>query len=162
LLSVNIVKTHPLHFFVLVALAIGSGCQFSAIRNGREAEPRNKYAELRLGSDDRMQVLICADVWRGQFFTPEGPRWVENYLYYWVTLRGRGPDYIDPIFHKNSPIPSEPHVGTITVDQQKREVTINLRRVVSKPGEPQRTEPSPANGTYPIKKTNRDAFLEPQ
>lgn len=48
---------------------------------------------------------------------------------------------------------------SIRVDREKKQVVIDLKRVVSAPGEPEKLEPSSANGTYPIKITDHDAFL---
>ncbi len=38
------------------------------------------------------------------------------------------------------------------IDKKNKKVIVDLQRIVSKPGEPEKLEPSPANGTYPIKR----------
>lgn len=138
-------------FAALLTLVLLMGCQTQA----SEAE---RYAELRSDSSGRVQVLIRADVWRG-IFTIHGFGGYAHNIYYWATLKGEGPDYRDPVFHQNAPIPREIHRGTITVDGKKKQVVIDLKRVVSKPGEPEKLEPSSANGTYPIKKVTQEPFM---
>lgn len=139
----------------LLALVVLMGCQI------RADEP-DRYAELRTDSLGRTQVLIRADVWRGIFTIHGFGGYVHN-IYYWTTLKGEGTDYHDPVFNVNG-LASEQfiHRGTITVDRKNKRVAIDLKRVVSKPGEPEKLEPSPANGTYPIKKTNREPFMKPE
>ena len=70
---------------------------------------------------------------------------------YWSILDGAGPVYIDPVLHENGLNRPFVNRGTITIDQKKKVVIIDLRRVVSGAEEPVRTEPSPANGTYSLK-----------
>lgn len=121
------------------------------------SEPK-RYVELRTDLSGRMQVLVRADVWRG-IFTIHGFGGYAHNIYYWATLTGDGSYYTDPVLHQNSPIPREVHRGTITVDRIGKRVVIDLKRVVSKPGEPEKLESSPANGTYPIKKTTGEPFM---
>ena len=76
-----------------------------------------------------------------------GPR--EGYLY-WTSLVGDGPIYPDPAF--NDGLNESRYVGSIAIDKQNKKVVIDLQRIISKPGETQKTEPSPANGSYAIKR----------
>lgn len=78
-----------------------------------------------------------------------GPR--EGY-FFWSNLAGEGPVYRDPELHENGLLHPYRHRGTITIDKKDMKVIIDLQRVVSKTGEPERLEPSPANGTYPVKR----------
>lgn len=74
---------------------------------------------------------------------------------YWTNLVGVEPVYRDPEFNESDRLQQSRYRGTITVDKKHKKVTIDLQRIVSKPGEPEKLEPSPANGTYPIKRWNK-------
>ncbi len=76
---------------------------------------------------------------------------------YWAALDGNGPTFVNPHFQDDSS--DFRCIGTITLDTEHRKVTIQMRRVLSMPGEPERTQPHPANGTYSIE-TIRDARPE--
>lgn len=78
-----------------------------------------------------------------------GPR--EGYMY-WTNLSGEGPVYRDPEFNESDRLHQSNYRGTIAIDKKHNRVVIDLQRIVSKPGEPEKLEPSPANGTYPIKR----------
>ena len=73
--------------------------------------------------------------------------------HYWAGLRGSGPVYINPIFQDNPP--RIKCVGTITLDRARNSVVVKMNRIISKEGEPLRTTPHPANGTYPIQSTRK-------
>ena len=150
---------------ILAGLTVGcficlAGCQSK--QPAVQVDPRPQYAELRLGSDDKTEILLRADIWRG-LFTPHGFRAYDYYISYWATLHGAGPEYNNPKLNKNG-LSSEQfnHVGTIKLDLEKKRVIIDLQRIVSKLGEPQKTEPSPANGTYPIRDINHEPFITPE
>lgn len=69
---------------------------------------------------------------------------------YWAALAGTGPTFVNPHFADS---PAEYHcLGSITVDLDHSLVSINMRRIVSKPGEPEQAEPHPANGVHRIEK----------
>lgn len=144
----------------VIAVCFGMGC---GILGGCQTAPTEseKYAELRDRGSDSLQVLIVADQQEGVFTVHGLGRGNLTGLYYWVTLSGPGPTYADPKLYINSNTQFR-HVGTITVDRGKRQVVIDLKRVVSKPGEPEKLELSPANGTYPIKKANQEPFMKPE
>jgi hypothetical protein len=76
---------------------------------------------------------------------------------YWAELEGSGPIFVNPPFVGGS---GEPCIGTITLDREHSEVTIKLRRIVSAPGEPLKTKPHPANGTYKINTVRKANFYE--
>ncbi|MEJ1974202.1 MAG: hypothetical protein WDM96_17615 [Lacunisphaera sp.] len=78
-----------------------------------------------------------------------GPRTGYNY---WTNLAGVGPVYRDPDLAENGRLEWSHHRGTIMIDKKNKKVIVDLQRIVSKPGEPEKLEPSPANGTYPIKR----------
>lgn len=127
------------------------GCQASS----RESK---KYAELRTGDGGRVQVVIVADQWGGIFTVHGfGPGNVKN-LHYWTTLSGPGPTYVNPALNMNSNTQFK-HVGTITVDRMKKQVIIDLNRIISKSPDAEKLEPSPANGTYPIERITNEPFI---
>jgi hypothetical protein len=69
---------------------------------------------------------------------------------YWAALAGDGPTFVNPHFADS---PTEYHcIGSITLDTSHELVSIDMRRIVSKPGEPEETAPHPANGVYHIEK----------
>ena len=124
------------------------------------SDPKNKYAEIRLTSTNRFQVLICANKWQG-LFTAHGFGGYKYCILYWSTLDGSGPIYKNPVFHKND-IEQFDHIGTIEISRDRKQLVINLERITSKLGGPQKTEPSPANGTYKIKDINYDPIEIPE
>lgn len=127
----------------------------------QERPAPKKYAEMRLSSTGKTQIIIRGDVWRG-LITPHGFGGYAHNIYYWSTLQGDGPIYANPILWENAPISFQhDHVGSISIDKISRNVAIDLRRIISRPGEPQRTEPSPANGIYSIVDINHDLFRTP-
>jgi len=72
---------------------------------------------------------------------------------YWAALEGSGPVFTNPHFQDDS---SDLRcVGTIALDREHSLVTLNMQRVVSEPGKPQRTKQHPANGTYVIETTRK-------
>ena len=70
---------------------------------------------------------------------------------YWAALQGPGPVYDNPHFQDDSS--DLPCIGRITLDRGHNEVTIDMKRVVSKSGGMEQTKPHPANGTYVIEQT---------
>jgi len=71
---------------------------------------------------------------------------------YWAILSGDGPVFRDPDLVENGRLERTHHRGTITIDKKDKKVIIDLQRIASKPDEPERLEPSPANGSYPLKR----------
>ena len=93
------------------------------------------------------QLLSIAKQQRVGIWGPEGYVGYRT-VGYWAALEGNGPTFVNPHFQGDS---SElPCIGTITLDIAHGKVTILMRRIVSKLGEPERTEPHPVNGTYNI------------
>ncbi len=129
----------------------------------------NKYAVLRLGDSDRIQISIEGRYWT-PLFTIHGFGGYRRALYCWSTLNGIGPDYKDPVLHVNQPYLPNKHVGVISVDRKKKSVTIKLDQVV--PDSPKRgiggvdpearNGPSPQNGTYRIKRIVKEEFIKPE
>jgi hypothetical protein len=103
-------------------------------------------------ASDKICLQINSPYWE-PLLGPDGFGGKREMPLYFSYLEGIGPEYRDPEFGTaSSPSLKSRHLGTIMVDKQNKRVIIDLQRVVSKPGEPQRTEPSPANGTYPLKR----------
>ena len=74
-------------------------------------------------------------------------------MIYRAALVGNGPTFENPQFGDNPP---EYHcVGNIALDTEHDMVRIDMRRVVSKSGEPVVTKPHPANGMYHIEKIKK-------
>ena len=83
---------------------------------------------------------------------PDGPGGSRRVSLYFADLNDAGPVYSNPVFGKSSaPELKVRCLGTITVDTKSKKVIINLQQIISKPSEPLKTEPCPANGTYPLK-----------
>ena len=136
---------------ILCGLAF-AGCQASSTES-------EMYVELRQGDGDSVQVVIFANQWGGLFTVHGlGPGIVQN-LHYWVTLNGPGPIYRNPKLYQNGRAQYE-HVGTITVDRSAKRVVIDLERVISRPNAPNLLEPSPANGSYRIRRISEEPYLD--
>jgi len=120
-----------------------------------------RYVEISQGAEGKFQVLLCTKEWLG-VLTPEGYGGSARNVYYWATLQGPGPEYLNPLLHENSGAPAREHYGHIVVDRKRNQVLIDLMKVVSGVGEPERRESSPANGTYPIKKYSKEPFITPE
>jgi hypothetical protein len=97
-------------------------------------------------------LKIMVKYWRPLITADGGPGGPTEGWLYWMNLTGDGPVYNDQAIHEDNGYPPLCHLGTITIDKKNKKVIIDLQRIISKPGEPVKTEPSPANGTYPIKK----------
>ena len=134
-----------------------SSCNFGIVGSSTLWDSA-KYAELRLGDSGEFQLLIECDIWMGLINPEHGSGYRKGRLFYAAFLKGDGPDFVDPDLHINGQY-SPPTRGTINVDRQLQRVIIHLQNVVSEPGQPLKTEPSEANGTYPIRTVNHDPFL---
>ena len=135
-----------LHWTALPALAL---CLTSCVGQGPGL--RHDAAELIEIAPDKTLANITKREWAG-FWGPEG--YVGYKVYgYTAALSGDGPVFVDPHFVDNPP--SFHCVGTITLDRDHKRITVNLRRVVSKEGEPETTKPHPANGEYLIESVRK-------
>jgi hypothetical protein len=124
---------------------------------GCTATPRTSptdHAVLIEISPGKSLLEISKRRWAG-IWGREGFQGYRNFTY-WAALDGDGPVFNNPHFLEFSP--EIQSVGTITLDREHNRVTVNMRRVQPKPGKPDGTEPSPANGTFiihSIRKANR-------
>lgn len=143
--------------FVILSATILCGCVYTP----PSTDTAKWYAVVAYGGPEKnllgsrgpgtVCVMIKAKYWE-PLFTPDGLGGSRENLQYWVNLEGDGPVYRDvPVREGNGHLPL-PHLGTITIDKKNKRVIIDLQRIISKPGEPLKTEPSPANGTYRIKR----------
>lgn len=140
---------------LFLAAVCSLSCLFWAgcVSVGSESE---RYAELWVAADGTTQLHICSDVWMG-VFTIHGYGGHRQNVFYWTTLSGDGPEYKDPLLHKNSPSPDREHKGSIIVDKKRMLVIVNLERIiptttpVDKFEPDAKSGPSSANGTYPLK-----------
>lgn len=130
----------------IIAISAMMGC------SGPNSRLQNRHAILYVFDDNpgKRMLAITGRQWRG-IWGPEGWVGYEN-SGYWITLEGNGPVYKNPRFQDNPP--DFQCIGEVTLDSQHHQVTIEMRRVISKPDEPIRTTPHPANGTcdFEIKK----------
>lgn len=132
-------------------LAVAAICLLPGCVGTRDNEQHDHADIVDYGSRG-IDVEITKRMWDG-FWGAEGYIGYKN-EHYKAGLQGDGPVFINPPFQDNPP--DIYCIGTITVDRQHGKVTVNMRRIVSKPGERQRTQPHPANGTYPIESTRYD------
>lgn len=127
----------------LLLAAVALAVVLSACKTPEDA--RTHVALIQV-SDDRC-LLSVAMRERVGIWGPEG--YVGSRTGgFWAALEGNGPVYIDPHFQDYSS--DFPCIGSITFDREHHKVTLDMQRVVSKPGESKRTKPHPANGTYAI------------
>lgn len=130
--------------FFCALFALLAGCVNSFDNNTGQG------ATLVIHGSGEIELAFCKRSWQGMV-TPHGFGGYE-YIVYKAALIGEGPIFSDPPFQDNPP---DFHCfGTITLDREHREVTVNMRRGLSKKGE--KTRPHPANGTYRVT-SERDA-----
>ena len=75
-----------------------------------------------------------------------------------AALDGSGPIFRNPKFLDNPP--DFRCVGTITLDRRRNEVIVEMRRLISKPGEPEQGKAHPANGKYRIESVRKATVPE--
>jgi hypothetical protein len=123
---------------------------------GTQPTADNDHAELVEFGADKVEVKIETKEWGGIF----GIHGFVGYQHeeYVATLVGKGPMFTNPEFLDNPP--TNRCIGTITLDRQHSRVTVNMWRIISEPGEPEKTELHPANGTYPIQSIRQASPLE--
>ena len=140
----------------LIALIISAsvGCKPS------QSEPK-RYAELRTGSSNKIQILIRGDAWLG-LFGPEGYGGYAHNIYFWVTLQGDGPTYTNFVIHANAPVARQRSEGTITVDQKSKQVEFKVNIISTTTNGQERAELSPVNGAYPIRRITKDSLMTPE
>lgn len=139
--------------FILFSV-LASGC-FSAPPSKSKAD---WYAIIEMGGSKTSQkdpgvigLQIKVKFWV-PLLGPDGPGGPREGYEFYANLRGEGPVYRDPELGENGLGEFTRNRGTITIDRKTKKVTIDLQRIVSKPGEPEKLESSRANGTYPIKR----------
>jgi|SRR5947209_17085793 len=122
---------------------------------GTKGTDNGEHVVLVRKASDKLLLAITKREWGGLL----GLHGYVGYRHvgYWAALGGAGPIFVNPHFQDN---PSDFQCkGTITLDTAGRRVTIEMWRIVSKPGEPERIKPHPANGTFTIERL-RDARPE--
>ncbi|HVV71338.1 MAG TPA: hypothetical protein VHI52_07545 [Verrucomicrobiae bacterium] len=118
----------------------------AALLSCKTSEDARTHVTLIQVSDNRSLLSIAIGE-RVGIWGPEG--YVRSRTAgFWAALEGAGPVYINPHFQDDSS--DFPCIGSITVDRDHNKVTLDMHRVLSKPGEATRTKPHPANGTYGI------------
>jgi hypothetical protein len=96
-------------------------------------------------------LQICSTNWE-PLFGPDGLGGPREGYDVWTNLQGEGRIYRDPELHESNLARPFPARGTIRMDEAHKKVIVDLQRIISKPGEPEKLEASSANGTYPIKR----------
>ena len=117
----------------------------------------NDYADLIVYEPEKVDVLITHREWAGLFGHHGYPGYEQRH--YRVGLRGPGPKFVNPKFQDNPP--TIECVGSVNLNREHNRVTLDMRRVVSQPGESMRTKAHPANGTYVILSTRKAGSDEP-
>jgi hypothetical protein len=144
--------------FVILSAAFICGCAYIP----PSTDKTNWYAVLENGGPEKYSPVskvsgtVCLKImvkfWRPLITADGGPGGPTEGWLYWVNLTGEGPVYHDQAIHEDNGYPTPRQLGTISIDKKNKKVIIDLQQLVSKPGEPLKTEPSPANGTYRIKR----------
>lgn len=146
-LKIQCMKYALLSFLGLTCLFAISGCASKAKSDSSD------HAVLIEIEPGKVLLSVNKKIWKG-LWGPEGYIGYQR-ISYWAALNGSGPVFVNPHFQDN---PSGFHcVGTIVVDRDHNLVTLDMRRVVSKSSQPDRTAPHPANGHYQI-----DTIRKPQ
>jgi len=124
---------------------------------------QQRYAELRVGPSNQIQVLICKD-W---VLEPEdmdsgqesSSAETGQDVYYWINLVGNpaASTFTNCDVHANGPVRQRPYNGAINLEPTRSQITINLQRTASNHADA--SGPCPANGTYRIRKITKDPFL---
>ena len=151
---------------IVLAILLGyiavAGAMQSLIKHLAPRAPEQQYAEVRVGADNHLQVLICKNwILRAEDMDPgSNEDEVVQDIYYWINLQGA---YATSVFtntevHANGPVRHHAYEGTVTWEHGRNQVTINLCRTASGSGRSEVT-PFPANGTYPVRKVAKVPFI---
>ena len=135
---------NKLHTLGIISLLFFVGCA------GPNGSKDHNYAVLRDLGRGCSEVTIINRQWDG-LWGPSGYVGFRDNSYS-VVLEGSGPTYINPPFIDNPPCRC---VGTVAVDREHNRVTVDMRRIASKPEEPEHMQLHPANGTYSIRSVIR-------
>ena len=130
--------------FILVLAAALAGC----------AMPKDNDFHVTLVQQGPDKAML--EISRREPVVVTGPDayTAQHKVTYSAALAGAGPTFVNPHF---SDVPPEYHcVGSISLDLEHEMVSINMQRIVSKPGQPQETEPHPANGLHRIEKIREE------
>jgi len=118
-------------------------CCTVVLFSGCAAKPPNQTVLLEVDPGKHL-LGIAIERWEG--WGPEGYAGYHSSSY-WAALEGDGPIFVNPRLVGGA---GDRCIGTITLDKEHNDVTINMMRIVSAPGGPLRTTPHPANGTHKI------------
>ena len=147
---------------ILLGYIAAAGAMQSLIKHLTPRASEQQYAEVRIGADNQLQVLICKNwILRGEDMDPASNEdEVVQDIYYWINLQGA---YATTVFtnmevHANGPVRHHAYEGTVTWEHGRNQVTINLCRTASGSGRSEVT-PFPANGTYPVRKVAKVPFI---
>jgi hypothetical protein len=154
----NIKRIASILFILLGYIALAGAVQ-NIISRFTPSKPELPYAEVRIGADKQVQVLICKD-W---VLKPEdmddadssASAEVGQDVYYWINLNGVSESelFTKADVHANGPVPQRAYHGFILWAHDKKQISINLHRTDSAGA------PFGANGTYVIRKINTAPFM---
>jgi len=118
--------------------------------------------ELVTFEPNRVLLTISRQEWDGLF----GPCGYVGFRghYYAFHLKGSGPVFENPkVFNANSS--GHTYRATVTLDTEHQKATLNVREILSKEGEPERSRRHSISGTYMIDEvreaTSADRFGSP-
>jgi hypothetical protein len=164
-MSIKRITTILLALLSYIALA---GAAQSLIKHFASKPTQQRYAELRLGSANQIQVLICKD-WRFEandmadeldLSQDSGSVETGQDIYYWINFQGNRPaaSVTNYDVHVNGTTHQRSFRGVINLAPNRSQVTINLFRVSASLDQPAQTIPCPANGTYQIRNITKTPF----
>jgi len=133
-------RSETKHAIAFLLLAMLTGCIGSRDRHVCD------NAELIEQGPGETELRFCHRDWGGVM----GPHGYVGYqtTSYGAALEGSGPTFTNPIFQDNPP--DFKCTGSITLDREHNRVVVAMWRIISAPGEPDRRQAHPANGTYSI------------
>jgi hypothetical protein len=147
---------------ILLGYIAAAGAMQSLIKHLTLRASEQQYAEVRVGADNHLQILICKNwILRAEDMDQgSNEDEVVQDIYYWINLKGAYATTIftNPEVHANGPVRHHAYQGTVTWEHGRNQVSINLCRT---PSDPAKSEvmPFPANGTYPVRKVANVPFI---
>jgi hypothetical protein len=135
------------NWLIILVVCLFCGCSYVPPSTSKS----DWYATIENHSGKSLLVLN-ANEWM-PLFGADGFGGNRRVMLYFSDLEGDGPVFQNPVFGEfSAPKLASRHLGTIAVNDKKGEVEINLQQIISKPGDPVKTESCPANGVYPLKR----------
>ena len=150
-------KSYAFIFAAILTVILICGCVYIPPSENKA----DWFATVENGGPDKLMPVseapsrVCLEI-KSKYWLPllgpDGPGGSRESIEFWTNLEGEGPVYRDTDLIDNNPTEETHNRGTITIDKKKKKVIIDLQRIISKPGEPEKTEPNRANGAYHLKR----------